>query len=146
MKPDMSKKIRTLLYVAIGIVFLETILGIGFVLSGFMYRSFEKDKAELTLSLLKINNNERYEKIMVEQDSLARAEFYGKFQKTRNPILKTGGFLFLLFAFLHAVPAGLLLFQTMKKEDSGEVEEVKEAPKEEAKAKAEGGGGDEIEF
>ena len=45
-----DKKIRILLFAAIGIVFLEILFGIGYVFSGLMYRSFEKDKAELTLS------------------------------------------------------------------------------------------------
>lgn len=144
MGPDI-KKIRILLYVSLAIVFLETILGIGCVLSGYMYRSLDKDNAELSLRLLKINNNERYEKIIVEKDSLAIVEFYEPFYRTKNTILKIGGLLFLLFAFLHAVPAGLLLRLFMKIEVTGESDEESGEPQAEAEGDG-GGGGEEIEF
>ena len=142
------KKIRLMLYVSLGFIFIETILGVGTIFSGFMYRSDEELK--ITRKLLKVENPEKYESITGDKDSLAKAKFEKKYYKTKNPILVTGGCLFLIFAFLHAIPTGLLILLT-KDVGGTEGETDEEEPGEESSGDGGGEsggdeGGGEIEF
>jgi len=125
-----SKKIQIIALIGLSFIFLEVIVGIGVLFSGFMYHGFEKDKAVLKLELLKVTNNEYYERVTGDQDSLAKADFSKQFQINRKPILISGGFFILIFTFINAIPLVLVVVMTRsKKEDTAE--EVTAPPKKE---------------
>ena len=101
------------------------------IFSGLMYEKVELKERKLTLELLKITDEETYERITSGVDSIATEKFKDKFRRKGMPVLKAGGFLILLFAFIHAIPLGLIFFLIMEKDKTEKEAEAEEKAEEE---------------
>lgn len=135
MEPDV-KKIRILVFVVIGILFLEILFGVGTLFSGLMYNRFDKNIARLQLEVLKEKNSQYYERVTGDTDSLAKVEFYEKFIRKGNPTLVSSGFMLLAFALITMIPV-VLVFLLIREGKKPAEEEKKEKGGEEAPAEEE---------
>ena len=127
------KKIRLLIFIALSIILLESIVAFGALISGYMYREFDQEKAETMLEYIKENNPEYYEKLTSDEDSLYIKEFFEFYEKKGHPLLIAGGFIILALSINTSIPLIIMLFITSEKkeeeqeeEQSGESEEGKE--------------------
>ncbi|MBN1291242.1 MAG: hypothetical protein JXB48_05320 [Candidatus Latescibacteria bacterium] len=122
------KKVRYLLFIALFILLVESIIACGGIFSGFMYKKFDQEKADSMLGYIKENNQVYYEQLTGE-DSTYIKEFYSFYEQNGHPLLIGGGFLMLAIAMHTAIPLIIILIMIIKKKEE-ESEEKSEGGKE----------------
>ncbi|MFC1608264.1 hypothetical protein ACFL47_09860, partial [Candidatus Latescibacterota bacterium] len=104
--------------------------GVGTLLSGLMYERYDRNIARLQLEVLKEKNNEYYERVTGDEDSLATLEFYEKFVRKGNSTLVSSGFMLLAFAIITMIPVALVFLLIREKAEASDEEEKGEGDKE----------------
>ncbi len=125
------KKIRTFVFICLGVATIEMFFGFTIMYSGIMFKETEKESALEMLDIIKESNIDYYEKLVSETDNSYMQEFEKHYTKRGNKSLIFFGLIIIIFSGLSLTPTILIMFAIKEKkealgedEESGEEEEL----------------------
>ncbi|MFC1489796.1 hypothetical protein ACFL6K_01165 [Candidatus Latescibacterota bacterium] len=131
------KKIKILSILCLFLILFESVIGVGMLYTGFIYRQFDKKNAQEMLDIIQYTDKNYYDKLMDNTDPSYMQEFQQIHTLKGNTVLKASGLIVIIISALCMMPMLLMInvvFNKPKKETDKEEDKKKERPKvEEAK-------------
>ena len=126
------KQIKILSIVCLFLILFESVIGVGMLYTGIIYRQFDKKNAQEMLDIIQYTDKNYYDKLMDKSDPSYLKDFQQIHTLKGNMVLKVSGVIVILISMVCMTPVLIMINVVFNKEkkEKKETEKEKERPSE----------------